>query len=227
MKVFKFGGASVKDASAVRNMYNILLKYPDDDLCIIFSAMGKTTNALEKVADAWIREDSSLEGNITVVEEFHLKIVDELGVETRVVDKWISQLREITSWLPLSNYDEGYDRVVSIGELLSTEIISAFLKLNNYAHHRLDARKLVKTDSNYRNARLDWEETQRLITLETIKYSCIQGRKVYITQGFIGSTKDTHTVTLGREGSDFSAAIFAWALKAEGNDYLEGCPRCT
>lgn len=215
MKVFKFGGASVKDADAVRNVFSILKEYITDDLCIIFSAMGKTTNALEKVADAWIKEDSSLEEYIAVVEEFHLKIVDELGVDAKVVDKWISQLRDITSWLPLDNYDEGYDRVVSIGELLSTEIISAFLKLNNYPHQCLDARRVVKTDNHHRNAGIDWEETQRLITQETLRSPAVNGRKVFITQGFIGSTKETNPVTLGREGSDFSAAIFAWALKAE------------
>ncbi|MGE5316757.1 MAG: aspartate kinase [Chloroflexota bacterium] len=215
MKVFKFGGASVKDAEAVKNVFRILSDYKAYDLCIIFSAMGKTTNALEKVADSWIKGDSTLDENIANVEDFHLKIARDLGVEDKCVGKWINQLKEITSWLPLTNYDEGYDRVVSIGELLSTELISAFLNNCHYPHTCINARKVVKTDNNYRNASVDWAKTKSLIIQETSRAVAVEGRKVFLTQGFIGSTNESNPVTLGREGSDFSAAIFAWALRAE------------
>lgn len=215
MKVFKFGGASVKDAEAVKNVFQILADYNEDDLCIIFSAMGKTTNALEKVADAWIKGDDSLEGHIAGVEDFHAGIARDLGVDSAPVEKCINQLREITSWAPISNYDESYDRVVSLGELLSTQVISAYLHVCNFQHCCLDARKLVKTDNTFRNAGIDWEETKRLISQEYTKSIYSGKRKVFITQGFIGSTLEGNPITLGREGSDFSAAIFAWALKAE------------
>lgn len=215
MKVFKFGGASVKDAEAVRNVFRIVSAYDVYNLCIVFSAMGKTTNALEKVADAWIKGKGSLDESIAVVENYHLNIANDLDVNETAVSKWINRLKETTSWMPPQNYDEGYDMVVSVGELLSTEIISAFLNKSNFQHQCLDARKLVKTDDTYRNASVDWEETGKLISMEAARAGAGSVRKVFITQGFIGSSMKSNPVTLGREGSDFSAAIFAWALKAD------------
>lgn len=221
MKVFKFGGASVKDAEAVRNVFRIVENYSGDDLCIIFSAMGKTTNALEKVAESWYQKNDLLSQHILVVEDYHRDIAKKLEIDTGQVDLWINRLKEVTSKSAPLNYDEAYDRVVSLGEILSTQLISSFLLNCKFNHFLLDARNLVKTDNTFRNAVINWQETERLIN-EEVKGKKIptigdinSTRQVFITQGFIGSTSQNTPVTLGREGSDFSAAIFAWALKAE------------
>lgn len=215
MKVFKFGGASVKDAEAVRNVYNILSGFPDEQLWIVFSAMGKTTNALEKVADAWMNCDSAASGLLKSVESYHLDVAHDLGVEDEVVMVWIHKLESIISKAPLSNYDEGYDLVVSHGELISTSLISAFLQKNNYQHSLLDARNLIITDHTHRNGAIDWQMTENRISYIQNEKSVSNLNKVFMTQGFIGSTLEGNPVTLGREGSDFSAAIFAWALHAD------------
>ncbi|MFA6950161.1 MAG: aspartate kinase [Lentimicrobiaceae bacterium] len=215
MKVFKFGGASVKDAEAVKNVFHILAKYAGEELCIVFSAMGKTTNALEKVVDAWMNQDPEVNNRLKVVEDYHLAIANELSIGNEPVEYWIHKLKEILELPPPALYDVGYDAVVSYGELLSTAVISAFLKNNDYKHTLLDAREMIITGPVHRNAPPDWEETQKRIEFA---FNGIHSRKhglVAITQGFIGSTFKGESVTLGREGSDFSAAIFAWALNAD------------
>ena len=215
MKVFKFGGASVKNAEAVRNVNDIVSAYPDDQLWIVFSAMGKTTNALEQVANAWIKGESTAVDYLKSVESYHLEVANDLGVEDEAVMVWINKLKQIIIQTPPSGYDEGYDRIVSYGELISTSLISAFLHKNNYQHSLLDARKIIITDHTHRNGIINWQETENKIT--AVHEENLSGRstRVFITQGFIGSTMDGKPVTLGREGSDFSAAIFAWALKAD------------
>lgn len=210
MKVFKFGGASVKDASAVRNVYNIVSRYSHEDLCIIFSAMGKTTNALEKVVEAWVK-GANTEKYLTLIKEYHTDIANELRIEFSSIEYWFKELYKITSSNPPDLFDEAYDKVVSFGELLSTALISTFLDSQNFNHNLLDAREMIITGKVYRNAPINWEET-----LLKIKFS-VEGTnsKVLITQGFIGRTLEGDNTTLGREGSDFSAAIFAWALNAQ------------
>lgn len=215
MKVFKFGGASVKNAEAVRNVYNILSGFPDEELWIVFSAMGKTTNALEQVANAWIKGDPSAATLLKSVESYHLVVAHDLGVEDEAVMIWINKLHDIISKTPPSNYDEGYDRIVSYGELISTSLISSSLYKNNYLHSLLDARNLIITDHSHRNGVINWQETENKIGSVHKENLRSKSNKVFITQGFIGSTPNGTPVTLGREGSDFSAAIFAWALHAE------------
>lgn len=224
MKVFKFGGASVKDASAVRNVYNILSQYANRELMVVFSAMGKTTNTLEKVADAWIKGSETTRELLQRVFDFHLKVAEELNLHYSGLPIRMQQLSEIIDGIPPQDYDEGYDKVVSFGELISTELISRFLDSKGFHHTLIDCRNLIKTDNTYRSAGVNWIETHNRIssvilksvsTLESHKMPGDAGSSIYITQGFIGSSIDDKPVTLGREGSDFSAAIFAWALDAE------------
>lgn len=210
MKVFKFGGASVKDASAVRNVYNIVSRYSQEDLCIVFSAMGKTTNALEKVVEAWVNGEDT-EQYLGVIKDYHIGIANELKIDFSRLEQWFVKLYEIINSKPPDSFDEAYDIVVSFGELLSTSLISTFLDSQSFNHFLLDAREMVITGKVHRNAPINWEET-----LMKIEFS-VKGTnsKVLITQGFIGRTLDGDATTLGREGSDFSAAIFAWALNAQ------------
>lgn len=215
MKVFKFGGASVKDADAVRNVYNILSGFPDEQLWIVFSAMGKTTNALEQVANAWIKGEPTAAAYLKVVESYHLDVAHDLGVDDEAVMFWINKLHDIISQTPPGLYDEGYDRIVSYGELISTSLISSFLHKNNYLHSLLDARNLIITNHSHRNGVINWQVTENKIASVHEENLLNKSNKVFITQGFIGSAIDGKPVTLGREGSDFSAAIFAWALHAE------------
>lgn len=215
MKVFKFGGASVKDAEAVRNVFRILSGFPDQELWVVFSAMGKTTNALEQVANAWIKGEPSAAALLKSVEGYHLDVAHDLGVEDEAVMVWINQIADVIGQTPPTKFDEGYDRIVSYGELISTSLISSFLQKNNYRHTLLDARNLIITDHSYRNGVINWQETENKIASVHKENLLDKSNKVFITQGFIGSTLDGKPVTLGREGSDFSAAIFAWALHAE------------
>lgn len=259
MKVFKFGGASVKDAEAVKNVYRILQKYSGEELCIIFSAMGKTTNALEKVAEAWWKgtgngnqslnaiggHANDLPGGVAgnadkfagavagnanelleAVAGYHLEIAANLNIDPGCVHRRVDELKAVINSIPPANYNEAYDRVVSYGELISTAVISRFLSENGFSHKELDARQLIITNDNFRNAGVNWEKTKEAITdvhegLDADETSGMPGlsgkyhQKTIITQGFIGSSESGKPVTLGREGSDFSAAIFAWALDAE------------
>mgnify|MGYP000927231418 CR=1 FL=1 len=209
MKVFKFGGASVKDAEAVRNVFRILIKYSDKDLIVVFSAMGKTTNALEKVADAWYNKNPSVKELQDNVFSFHLKVAGDLGLECFRITPVMKQLEGVLREEPPHFYDQAYDRIVSFGELLSTDLISQYLTKQGFDHCLLDCRSLIKTDNTHRNANIDWQETQARIKAELKGH---KDYKVFITQGFIGSSLDGNPVTLGREGSDFSAAILAWAI---------------
>lgn len=224
MKVFKFGGASVRDADSVRNVFNILSHYANSDLLVVFSAMGKTTNALEKVANAWMKGSGTTRELLERVFDFHLKVAAELNLNYSTLSDRMQQLLEVIESIPPQNYDEGYDRIVSFGELISTELISRFLDYQEFHHSLIDCRNLIKTDNTYRSASINWSETQNRIlskipnTLsieESNRIPAETGSNIFITQGFIGSSLDDKPVTLGREGSDFSAAIFAWALEAE------------
>ncbi len=214
MKVLKFGGASVKDSTAVRNVYNILSNQPATDMCIVFSAMGKTTNALEKVADGWMNNKADVFALLWNVESFHTEIASGLGIDPEPLQQVISALKEILLQTPPADYDEAYDRVVSFGELLSTTIISSFLKKNRLSHTVLHAGDLIITDENFRNATINWDKTEQYIKT-TFNQLPGDPNKMVLTQGFIGRTVSGKPITLGREGSDFSAAILAWALDAE------------
>ena len=213
MKIFKFGGASVKNAEAVKNLAEIVSLYKSDGLVLVISAMGKTTNALEKIIEArWNKEEISQE-HLGQLFNFHEEIIGQLFSENHVFFKEYADLKtriQNAVNLPVTdNYDFEYDRIVHYGEVLSTKIVSAFLKDIEIENQWLDARKLIRTNNNYREAEVNWETTEALLK------AALGESGVYITQGFIGHTDDGYVTTLGREGSDFSAAIIAWAIDAE------------
>lgn len=217
IKIFKFGGASVKTADAVRNVGNIIRSF-SDDLIVVVSAMGKITNALEQVVEAYFNQDGTAEKQLQVVKDFHQEILKDLfpdtnhPVYTDIHNTFVEIEWEIED-APVREYDYVYDQIVSVGELLSTKIVSAFLNETGLETTWLDARNLIQTDNSYRNARIDWEATEKAV-LSSIKPEA--GRQnIFLTQGFIGSSSELFTTTLGREGSDFSAGILAYCLNAE------------
>ena len=214
MRVFKFGGASVKDAEGVRNVAEVLKKVGYKDTLIIVSAMGKTTNALELVVDHYFNQPEELPNAILEVKQFHLQIVEVLfGPLSEPINKrvgeLVSELKSFFNHNKAMNYSFVYDQIVGFGELLSTSIINAYLNQVDIPCEWLDARKCLKTDAYYRDANLDWELTQETINAQVSK------NKLVISQGFIGSDENNFTTTLGREGSDYTAAIFAYTLNAE------------
>lgn len=217
MKVFKFGGASVRDADSVRNMSKIIQAHQTDQLIVVVSAMGKTTNALEELLSLTM-EEKDPSPSIQAVKDFHQNIVDDLGISLdealkkdflEVFEQLENGLSEFSSSM---GYDYMYDQTVSLGEIFSTKIIAAYLNSQGIATSWLDARKVVKTDSLHRQAKVDWGASQAMIKAQ-VKRSIEEG--LVITQGFIGSNSDFKITTLGREGSDFSAAIFATSVNAE------------
>lgn len=213
MKVFKFGGASVKDAEGVKNLANILKEYQNDNPLVVISAMGKTTNALEKVARAFYLKQEDASDQVEKVKEFHFSILHDLFDESHAVFDAVNNLFVEIEWAleddPRPEYPYEYDQIVSIGELLSTTIVSYYLNQIGVANNWLDARDVIKTDNQYQQANIDWVLTTQLIN------KLVQKDKLTITQGFIGCTSENFTTTLGREGSDYSAAIFASVLVAK------------
>ena len=213
MKVFKFGGASVKDAQGVRNLAKILKEYKGENPFVVISAMGKTTNALEQVARSFYLKKDNTSNLLKVVKSFHQTILEELFVENHSVFDAVSNLFVEVEWAleddPRPDYTYEYDQIVSIGELISTTIVSAYLKEVELDNIWLDARDFIKTDNKHKAANVDWKLTSQLILKHVAK------NKLTITQGFIGCTSENFTTTLGREGSDYSAAIFATILKAK------------
>jgi aspartate kinase len=219
MIVFKFGGASVKDAKAVKNVANVLSMYPNEKIVVVISAMGKTTNLLEEVVNAlWAKDIAGFNYYVNEALKYHLGIVDQLFSEPH---KAVMNFLEATfnnlldkSKSPLSsNYDFEYDQIVSLGEVISTYIVEAYVVDQTFEAAWLDARKLILTDSTYRNGTVHWELTQQAIS-ETVP-ALFKTSKILITQGFIGGSNEKTTVTLGREGSDYTAAIFAYCLDAQ------------
>ena len=210
MRVYKFGGTSVKDAEGVRNVANILQQESNTNLMIVVSAMGKTTNALEQIVnDYYNGEAPSLEE----VKQFHFDILDALFETNDSIYNEVNNLFVEIEWViedaPTATYAYEYDQIISVGELLSTKIVSAYLNKCGFNNRWLDARDIIRTDNRHRNARVDWELTEELIQKEQTKGLPL------LTQGFIGCTSENFTTTLGREGSDFTAAILAYATLAD------------
>jgi aspartate kinase len=213
MKVFKFGGASVKDAAGVKNVQNVLEKTGNGPKVIVISAMGKTTNALEIVIKDYLFE-KEIPKSLEAVEETHFDILNELFEDTKAsvftkVNKLFTELKNFLQHNKSEQYDFVYDQVICYGELVSTTIVSEYLNSQNVNTNWVDAREFIKTDSVYRDAGVNWEETQEAIQRN------LNLNKINITQGFIGSDPNNFTTTLGREGSDYTAAIFAYCLNAE------------
>lgn len=219
MKVFKFGGASVKDAAAVKNVTSILKLYPADSIAVVISAMGKTTNALEKVATAHFYKDADPRQLLEEIKKYHFTIIKELFPNTTaaiydLINNLFVEIEWILEDAPVKGYDFTYDQIVSTGELISTRIVSEYLNSQGVKNKWIDARDLIHTDNTYREARVDWN-----LTCDRTRYHLLPvvgtPGGIAITQGFIGSTSENFTVTLGREGSDYTAAILAHCLDAE------------
>lgn len=217
MKVYKFGGASVKSADAFRNLVHIIMTYGGkQQLLVVVSAMGKTTNALEQVFDlAYSQQD--FEPALEQSFGYHMDIVHELFPEPadgvyEQLEHLFSELRQILQTLHRNtSYDQLYDQVVSYGELLASNILHYFLQSQHLTNTWIDSRKYIQTDTTWREAKVDWAWSERLIKRDLVP---VLENQLVVTQGFLGGTNNGLTTTLGREGSDFSAAIFAYCLDA-------------
>lgn len=214
MRVFKFGGASVKDADGVKNVVKVLQEVGYKNTLVIVSAMGKTTNGMEAIVDAYFKDKSILSSKIQDVIEYHNGILKGLFPNTEhVIYKRIKELFDevqgFLAWNKSPNYNFIYDQVVGYGELVSTSIISAYLNEIGLQNTWLDVRDLIKTNSIYRDTNVNWDKTQEQITEKVNK------KVLNITQGFLGSDDNNFTTTLGREGSDYTAGILAYCLNAD------------
>ena len=217
MKVFKFGGASVKDAQSVRNVHRIISKFDDEPLIVVISAMGKTTNKLENLVNAYYEKQPTAE-ILEDLRQCHGDIVRELFEdEAEAVIQEINNALVEVEWA--LDDPEGldrhfqYDQIVSIGEMLSTKIVSAYLNHEGLKNTWVDARDLIRTNNNYQDAKIEWAETKKMTNAGISK--ALKKSGVVVTQGFIGGTSENFTTTLGREGSDFTAAILAHCLGAQ------------
>ncbi|UII29319.1 aspartate kinase [Fulvivirga maritima] len=213
MKVFKFGGASIKNALAIKNMCQIVSDHKDSDLLVVVSAMGKTTNNLELLLKERT-DEAATDKNLKALLDFHMNISSELFPANHdIFNSLIDHISDLRASLQSSaDYNELYDQVVSKGELISSNIIAAYLDHCGTPSQWIDAREYVRTDNNFREGHVDWKLTEELIRHDI--HSLAQNN-VLVTQGFIGKAENGLTTTLGREGSDFSAAIFASCLSAD------------
>ena len=218
VEVYKFGGASVKDAAAIRNVGDILRNPSPRPLAVVISAMGKTTNALEEIIRAHYHQPELLPELVGKLKSYHEEVATSLladqadALMTDLHDLWV-ELNWILEEDPHPTYNYHYDQIIVFGELASTKIVSAYLTNQGIAHQWLDARNFIKTDAEYREARILWDLTQAAVDHEVRK--ALDQHGMIITQGFIGSTVYNESTTLGREGSDYTAAILAYTLDAE------------
>lgn len=218
MRVFKFGGASVKNADAVRNVKRIMDLYSDQQILIVVSAIDKTTNALEEVARSFYNHEGNAANLLKSIKDFHFNILDQLfePKQHQVFEKVNNAFVEI-EWIieedPKFTYAHEYDQIVSMGEIISSIILSEYLNYAGITNIWKDARGLIQTDNNYREGNVDWDLTEELIQKQLTPV--FEKTSVILTQGFIAGTSENFTTTLGREGSDYSAAIFAYCLDAE------------
>lgn len=219
MKVFKFGGASVKDAAAVKNVSAILARYPNQKLLVVVSAMGKTTNKLEELISALYAQDHSIYSRLLDdLKAYHQEILWGLFAESPMqVHQELEDIFEQIAQLFFEPLEENrsfqYDQLVSCGELISSKILAAYLTHQSYSSNWLDAKVLIRTDNNYQEAQVDWKKTIDLCQ-QNVK-QVFERVDIAITQGFIGHTTEGFTTTLGREGSDYSAGILAYCCEAE------------
>jgi aspartate kinase len=219
MKVFKFGGASINSVERIQNVGKILQSFSGEKILIIISAMGKTTNALEKVVDAFYdnRKEDALK-LFEQVKDQHLNMLKYLiTVNWQVAENNLKDFFTEIEWLlhdkPVREYDYYYDQVVCSGELLSTAMMSDYLNEIGVTNTWIDVRDIIRTDDNFRDATINWPVTQQKVS--EIIAPLFSNTDIVITQGFIGATDENESTTLGREGSDYSAAIFANLLNAE------------
>lgn len=220
MKIFKFGGASVKDAEGVKNVSMVLQSQGFEKCLLVISAMGKTTNELEKVVEFYFKKED-YQTEIEKIKQKHIEIAKGLFDDNHLVFEEINLFfDDIVSFLRRNkspNYNFVYDQVVSCGEMISTKIVSEYLNDNQFSNQWLDARDFIKTDDSYRDGVVNWEKTKEYI-------ATLNPSVCYVTQGFIGSDNNNFTVTLGREGSDYSGAIFAYCLNADAMTIWKDVP---
>jgi aspartate kinase len=214
MRIFKFGGASVKDADGIKNVFSVLEKVGNEDTLLVISAMGKTTNALELVIKNYFEKSNELHSSLQDVRKYHNQILLDLFDDEEhdvfyAVNSHFADLEYFLRSNKSPNYNFVYDQIVSYGEIVSTTIVSHYFNHAGLKNNWIDVRNFIKTDNNYRDAEVDWEKTQQLIS------KGIKKKALNITQGFLGSDENNFTTTLGREGSDYTAAIFAYCLNAE------------
>lgn len=221
MKVFKFGGASVKDAEAVKNAATILKRYPGEHIIVVVSAMGKTTNALEQLTNAFFNRHKNAETLLNEIKKYHYDIIEQLFPDKNNsiyndVNNAFIELDWAIEGEPTHSYDHEYDQIVSIGELISTRIVSAYLNEAGIVNKWQDARDFIQTDNTYREGKVNWELTQQLVDKHLSPHPFSKGEgSIVVTQGFIGGTSENFTTTLGREGSDYTAAVIAYTMNAE------------
>jgi aspartate kinase len=213
MRIFKFGGASVKDAAGIRNVYDLLQKVGYEDVLLVVSAMGKTTNALEVVIKDYFDKSAALQSSVQEVKKYHNQILldlfdDEKHAAFAAVNSLFADMEYFLKTNKSPNYNFVYDQIVSFGELISTTILAHFMNHQHIKTNWIDVRNFIKTDATYRDANVDWDATQKNISKHVKK------KILNITQGFLGSDPNNFTTTLGREGSDYTAAIFAYCLGA-------------
>ncbi|KGE12407.1 aspartate kinase [Sphingobacterium deserti] len=217
MQVFKFGGASVKDAESIKNVAHIMANYKKDELLVVVSAMGKTTDRLSEVAQHYVDQTGQAFTYLEEVKAWHQDILAHLFHDPAhpIFDEIANCFVEV-EWVleeePQDSYDYLYDQIVSTGEMVSSKILAAYAKHKGIPVKWVDARDYILTDNTYREAVVDWEKTEEKIRRDL---PAVLDDFVIVTQGFIGSTSENFTTTLGREGSDYSAAIFASCLNAE------------
>ena len=214
MRVFKFGGASIKDANGIKNVLEVLEKVGYQDLLIVISAMGKTTNALELVIKNYFEKSNEFHASLQEVRKYHNQILLDLFEDEEhevffVVNGHFADLEYFLRSNKSPNYNFVYDQVISFGEIVSSTIVSHYFNEKGLNNNWIDVRNFIKTDNTYRDANVDWNQTQKLIS------KGIKKKALTITQGFLGSDENNFTTTLGREGSDYTAAIFAYCLSAE------------
>ena len=218
MQVFKFGGASVKDADSVKNVAEILKKYGTSATIVVISAMGKTTNKLEELTNAWFYKKGNVEAVLAEIKSFHLEIVKNLfGNDSQ---KILNELENVfveliwsTEEEPASTYNHHYDQIVCQGEVLATKIVSSYLNHIGIKNVWMDARGILQTDNSYREGKVNYNLSETLVQNQLLPL--FKNTNTVITQGFIGGTSENYTTTLGREGSDYTAALLAYFTNSE------------
>jgi aspartate kinase len=217
MLVFKFGGASVKSAQAVKNIVEILQAYKKEKIVVVVSAMGKTTNAIERLIEYYAAGNSEMiEQEFKGLKVYHLEVVNGLFEDKghqvyEDIQKLFDDLSHRLAKEPTLNYDFDYDQLICFGELLSTTIIANFLNSSGVSTRWMDIRRSLKTDNTWREAKINWELSAQLVN----EHFVFNGERILITQGFLASTINDQSTSLGREGSDYTAAVLAFMLKAE------------
>ncbi len=218
MQVFKFGGASVKDADSVKNVASILKTHANQPTIVVISAMGKTTNKLEELVNAYFYKEGDIQTILSELKTYHLSILNQLipnkqhAIYNDIENVFVELLWALEEE-PSFTYNHHYDQMVSQGEVLATKIVSGYLNETGIKNKWMDARGFIQTDNSYREGKIDYELSQKLVQSDLLPV--FNSVNIVITQGFIGGTSENFTTTLGREGSDYTAALLAYFTDAQ------------